>query len=435
LACIHTYIKSCGFDCKAFDAYYYSWGQEELLNRLREYKPDVAGISAMTNEINCASIVASQIKAQLNIPVIIGGCHITALPERTLAESDAFDYGIYGEGEITMLELLKALRQGKLTDLYSIKGLVFRDQNKIIVNEPRPFLTAQELDSLPIPDYRNYYDENPKALAGKNEEYLEFSSRGCPNRCAFCMRVLGSKIRRRSIENIWKEIDYAMTKYGAHTFAFSDEIFLMDCAETRQLLNFMIEHGFQNKARWNANTRANQINADIIALAKKSGCYRLGMGVESGDAEILKAIDKGITLEQIKNAVKIIKDAKIELGTYYILGHPNETPQTLRKTVDLAIKLNTDTIAVGLMVPYPGTKIYDMAKRGEGGYRILTEDWSQFDKYCSKVLELENLPYKELVKWQRYVLVGLYLKNFRFIDLIRYLWQRKKALLFFLKKK
>lgn len=435
LACISTYIRHHGFDCKTFDACFYSWSEKELLRQVREYNPDVIGISAMTHEINQASKITSRLKSQIDAPVVIGGCHVTALPGDTLAEFDTFDYAVYGEGEVTSLELLRAIGEGKLSSLYSIEGLAFRDKGKIVVNAPRPFLTAQELDSLPMPDYHDYYGDSARALAEENKSYLVFSSRGCANRCVFCMRVLGGKIRRRSQENIWTEIEYAMTQYGAHTFDFSDEVFLTDCKETHQLLQLMIERGFPKKARWSANTRANQVNPDIIALAKRSGCYRLGLGVESGDDHILKAISKGITVEQARMAVKIIKDAGIRLGTYFILGHPNETKETLQKTVNLAIELNADTVAVGLMVPYPGTKIYDMARRGEGGYRLLTKDWSQYDKYCAKVLELRDLSHKELVKWQRRILIGLYLKNLRFRDAIKYFWKRKRALIFLLKKK
>lgn len=434
LACISTYVKCSGFDCKTFDAYFYFWSAEELLERVNRYKPDVVGISAMTHEISQAARIASRLKKRLKAPIIIGGCHVTALPHGTLAEFDAFDYAVYGEGERTALELLESIEKGKWSSLNSIRGLAFRDRGRIVVNEPRSFLTSEELDSLPIPDYHGYFGDDARALAGKDKCYLIFSSRGCPNRCAFCMRVLGGKIRRRSRENVCDEIEHAIAQYGAHTFDFSDEVFLLDCKETRQLLQLMIERGFSKKIRWSANTRANQVNPDIIALAKKTGCYRLGMGIESGDDQILKAIGKGITVEQMRRAVKIIKDAGISLGTYFILGHPNETRQTLRKTVDLATELNTDTIAVGLMVPYPGTKIFDMALRGEGGYRLLTQDWSEYDKYCARALEIEGLPYKELVRCQRRALVNLYLKNFRFLDALRYFWQRRRAFKFLFKK-
>lgn len=433
-----AYIGACleanGFECKIFDAYFYSWSEKELLYRVTEYEPDVVGITAMTHEIVQAAQVASQLKRQLNIPIILGGCHVTALPERTLAEFPVFDYGIHGEGEKTILELLKHLGQGSESNLSIIKGLVFRKGEHISVNESRPFLTPAELDALPYPAFHHYYGKNQRALTGKHSYYVMFASRGCPYNCVFCMQVLGKKIRRRSAQNICQEIEYAIVTYGAHTIDFADEIFLLDSQETRELLQLMIARGLPKQIKWSGLTRANFVNPELIALAKRAGCYRLEMGVESGDNGILKAIGKGITVEQVKRAVRIIKKAGISLSTYFILGHPNETEQTLRKTVDLAAELNTNTIAVGLMVAYPGTRVFDMALRGEGGYRLLTQDWSEYDKYFARSLEIEGLPYKELVRWQRRALISLYLRNFRFLDALRYVLQRRRALQFFFKR-
>lgn len=434
IAYISAYLECNGFDCKIFDASFHSWSEEELLCRVINYRPDIIGLTAMTHEIIQAAHIASQLKKELSVPIIIGGCHTTALPERTLAEFPVFDFGIYGEGEKTVLELLQYLQRGTTSDLSSIKGVVFREKEHIFVNDPRPFLTSAELDTLPYPAFHHYYGENPQALTDKHSYYVMFTSRGCPYNCAFCMQVLGRKVRRRSAQNICQEIEYAITRYGAHTFNFADEIFIFDNQETRKLLQLMIERGLPERIKWSGLIRANFVNPELIALAKKAGCFRLEMGVESGDDEILKAIGKAITVEQVKRAVGIIKEAGISLSTYFILGHPNETRETLRKTVNLATELNTDTIAVGLMVPYPGTRIFDMVLRGEGGYRLLTQDWSEYDKYGGKALELEGLPYKELEKWQKRALVNFYLKNFRLLDCLKFFWEKRKAFYFLIKK-
>ena len=431
---ICAYLEHKGIACKIFDAYFNGWSDEELLHHVEKYKPDLIGITTMTHEVVKSAQIGFQLKKKLNVPIAIGGCHVTALPKKTMEEFSVFDYGVYGEGEYTFFELLLYLQKAKLK-LSEIKGLIFREDNgNICINESRPFLTSKELDALPYPAFHQYYDDNSHALAGKNSQYILLTSRGCPYSCAFCMRVLGKKVRRRSAKNVIQEIEYAISQYSAYSFDFLDEIFLFDDKHTCELLQLMIERGLSKRIKWRALIRVNFVNSDIINLAKKAGCYRLGMGVESGDDEILKGINKNFTVEQVRKAVEVIKEARISLETFYILGHPDETEVTLQKTVNLAIELNTETIAVGLMVPYPGTRIYDMAIKGERGYRLVSNDWSQFDKYGGKALEIKNLPYDKLARWQKRTLIFFYIKNFRFIDIFKYFWIRKKALLFFMKK-
>ena len=435
IAYISACIESKGFDCKIFDAYFNSWSQATVIQRVKDYNPDVIGITAMTHEIAQASQIASKLKTLINAPIVVGGCHITALPGRTLTEFPVFDYGIYGEGEQTTIELFEYIRQkGTKLPLNNIKGLVFRDKGQIVVNQPRRFMCEVELDALPLPAYYQYFPDNSQALVNKDSYYAILASRGCPYNCAFCMRVLGRKVRRRGADSILHEMEYAIEHYGAHTFDFFDEIFLFDNQQTRDLLRAFIQRDFPHRVRWKALTRADFVNPELISLAKEAGCFHLAMGVESGDDEILKAIGKGITVSQVKRAVKIIKEAGISLCAYYILGHPNETIETLRKTVNLAVELNTDSIAVGLMVPYPGTRIFDMALRGENHLRLLSRDWAEYDKYGGKVLEIDGLSYRQLVKWQKRTLLNLYLKNFRFFDCLKFFWKKRRAVYVILKK-
>ncbi|HUS58009.1 MAG TPA: radical SAM protein [Planctomycetota bacterium] len=430
LAYIAAYVKREGIECKIFDAYYSHWNERVLLRALLEYDADVVGITAMTHEVTRAAALAAKLKESGRPRIIIGGCHVTAMPENTLLQFPAFDYGIRGEGEKATVELLRHIGQG--TEPASVKGLVYRNaEGAVLANEPGAFLEKDELDALPFPEFTDYYGDDRKALARGGATYAMFTSRGCPYRCVFCMQVLGHKVRRRSPANIIAEMDYAIDRWGARCFDFADEIFLFDTSDTRKLLEMFIDRGFPERISWVGLTRANLVNPELIALAKKAGCRRLAMGVESGDDEILKRINKGITISQVREAVRIIKSSGISLSTYYILGHPGDTPQTVQKTIDLAVELNTNSIAVGIMVPYPGTKIYDLALHGEAGYRLLTQDWSSFDKYGSQAMEIAGLPHDYLTRLQRTAILKLYVKNLRLLDCVRYFWERRKALLYF----
>lgn len=430
-----SYLISQRIEAKIFDAVFNSWNRLTLVAQVKKYQPDLIGISAMTHEIVEANRLAGNLKKVLpGIPVVVGGCHVTALPEKTLFEFPSFDYGIYQEGEKPLLALAKIIEthRGRLSQ---ICNLIYRTKSgQIKVNPAGPWLSARELDQLPYPAFGQYYPTKA-AFENKKAIYPIMSSRGCPYRCAFCMQVLGHQLRRRSPANIVAEMEYAIKNFKVKKIQFWDEIFLFNDQQTRATLNLMIKKGLPQKIRWNALTRVNQVEEGLIRLAKKAGCYGLDLGIESGSDEILKRVNKQITVAQARRAVKIIKKAGITTFAYFILGHPGETPETIRQTIDLAVELNTDQIAVGIMVPYPGTQVYEMAKKGEFGYRLLSQDWSVYDKYGGQALELENLPLNELEKSQRRVFLEYYLRNWRFFDLLKFVFNYRKEIFLLLFKK
>jgi len=432
---IASYLKAHSIGVKLFDANYNGWTEFQTVELISDYRPDVVGISSMTHEIASSHSIAGLLKKRLNgVPTIIGGCHITALPQETLREFPAFTYGVYGEGEATMLSLVQSLgQQSREVSLAQIKGLVYRDADQVLMNPPCDRLSSEQLTKLPYPDFDQYYQDN-SALAGKDDYYVMISSRGCPYQCIFCMQVLGRQVRRRSAESVVDEMEYAIDRYGAHTIYFFDEIFLFNDRLTYDTLELIKKRDLPKRLRWRALTRVNLVDQKLISSVKEAGCFALEIGIEAGSNEVLKRINKQITTEQTENAVRIIKKAGIAVDANYIFGHPFETVESIKDTINLATKLNTDTIAIGIMTPYPGTKIYEMARRGEGGYRLLTNDWSKYDKYGGKALELEGLSIKELEKWQRRGLLYFYLKNFRIVDLIKFIVEYRKTIIGLLKK-
>lgn len=428
LAYLKAVLEKSGHECKIFDPRFHRWQKEELVSRIVDFEPDVVGVSAMTHEITEAADIASKIKKSLpNVPMILGGCHVTALPERTIEEFPVFDVGVYEEGEKTFPELLR-IKSKNSPQLDKIAGIVFQKNGQSSITPAREYLSTDELDALPYPALDDYYPRNSDALGGKNSEYVMYASRGCPFNCAFCMRVLGRKVRQRSPESICDEMLYAENVYGAHTIRFRDEIFLFNNDRTVRTLELMVKLGIPKRLRWSGQIRVDFVETSLIRLAKKAGCFLLGMGVESGDDNILKNVGRGYTVDKVRKAVCVIKKEEIRLGTYFILGHPNETRETVKKTVDLVAELNTNTAAVGLMVPYPGTRIYEMAVNGKGGYRLLSRNWADYDKYNSRCLELESLSYDELVKWQKYATLNFYLKNCRFWDMAKYIWEKRRGI-------
>lgn len=428
---LSSYLTKNNIPNKLFDANYYSWSEEKTVKKLMAYKPDLIGISSMTHEIVAAHHLAYLLSQKMpKVPIVVGGCHITALPVETLENFPGFTYGIYGEGEKTLLELVNYLKNPRSKKISLVDGLVYRNkQGKVFVNKVRERLSSEELDLLPYPSFKYYYRKGIQSLSSKDSHYLMFTSRGCPYHCVFCMQVLGHQIRRRTPEGIVAEIEYAIRLFGAHTIEFCDEIFLFNDETTYKTLDLMIKHEWHKKIRWLACTRANLVDEKLIRKAKEAGCYRLGIGVESGSNEILSRDQKQITVQQVIKAVQVIKNEGIMVDAYYILGHPGETKETMQKTVDLAVRLNTTTMSMGIMVPYPGTEVYKMALAGDYGYQLLSRDWSTYDKYGGKALEIKGLPLAEMEKWQRKTLVYFYLKNFRFWEFFKFVTSYRRVII------
>lgn len=429
VAYLVAHLESKGIACAVFDANFCTWSEEELLARVLAYTPDLIGISSMTHEIVRAHEIARRIRAVMpHIPIVVGGCHATALPQKTLEQFPAFSAAVYGEGEKTIEEIVAAIKNGPNVSFEGILGMAYRMRDgSLKTNPPRPRLSNEELDELSRPALHHYYDR-PDALSDTDDWYVMLTSRGCPYQCAFCMQVLGHEVRRRSPEKVVDEIEFAVCNYGAHTIYFADEIFLFDDKHTHAILDLMIQRGIHKKIKWRCSTRINIVTETLLAKAKAAGCWALELGVESGNDEILRNIQKNITREQVVRAVSMIKKSKIFAEALFILGHPNETRKTIRQTIDFAASLNTDAIAVGIMTPYPGTKVYEMAKKGEGGYRLLSTDWSDYDKYGGRSLELKDIPLKELEMYQRQALLLFYCKNFRFADLAKFVFRYWKTI-------
>jgi anaerobic magnesium-protoporphyrin IX monomethyl ester cyclase len=216
LAYIAAYLLNQGYEVEIIDAKSLSLKTAQVVAIAREKKPDIVGISAMTPDIIWAGKIADGIKAdEPDIPIIIGGPHVTALPERTLREFPSFDIAVIGEGEITITELLNVIQYFDISmDIYNVKGVAFRRDGQVVVTEPRN--PIDNLDSLPFPAWH---------LFPPRSDYPVFSTRGCPFRCKFCMRVIGNNTRKRSPENVIAEIERNINKYHSESFWFSDEVF------------------------------------------------------------------------------------------------------------------------------------------------------------------------------------------------------------------
>lgn len=426
LAYLAGYVRSMGHEVEIIDAGFERLNSGQLIDRIKSTRADIAGITAMTHEIPKARSIFRSIKSMNpGILTIIGGPHSTALPRETLEEIPELDFAVAGEGEKPLELLLKKIEDKK--DNYNdIKGLAFRSGGEVIYNGPQDqFL---DLKLIPQPAVDLYYCKD-WFKKHKNSEYRIFASRGCPFQCAYCMRVLGNKVRWRNTDDIVEEWIKAVRYFGARTVFFHDEIFLYDNAHTHAILDNIIKSGIQNEARFIAMTHVNLINEEILRKAKEANCYKICIGVESGNNEILKRIHRTYTIDEANEAVQKIKKHKIRPFAFYILGHPGETHETVRDTLRSAVKINPYEMGMGIMVPYPGTEIFRLASENKEGYELSDVDWDGYNRYGNKALKFNNFSNRQLLYYQIIGNLLFYIMNGKFIGLIRYVSPKIKAVL------
>lgn len=424
LAYLAGYLrKHTSFKVKIIDAKLERLDFNQVIEALKAFKPDVVGITAFTNEIKPAAYLAAKTKEALPACLtVIGGVHVTAIPKETLLEFPAFDIGVVGEGEETLLELCVALQQN--TSIEKVKGLVYRNNTgQIAQSPPRPRIADQ--DSIPFPAW----DLMPAA-----KTYFVQSERGCPLNCIFCMNPNGRVARKRSVPNVIEELNYIIDTFKPERISFGDELFSVDMPRTRMLLDAMIEHKIGERVKWDVQTHVQYVDYDMFVQFKKAGVERVELGIETGDEEALRRMGKGTNLEKINAAIKAGKKAGVNIGTFFLFGQPNETVESLQRTVRLAVELNPQLPMFGLMTPYPGTEVAKLAAKGEGGYNILTTNWDEYNKQIGGAMSFANLSRRQIEFFQVKAYLLVYLLNFRFIDLVVFLWGYREAAFQVMKK-
>lgn len=398
LTYVAAYLKNKGYtDIRILDSEVSGYSIEKVV----EYYPDVIGITCVSANFEAAGKIALEIKKNLKIPVILGGAHVSVAPVQAMKACSSFDYGVIGEGEITTGELLDAIFSG--APLHNIKGIIYRENGEIVTNVPRE--PIKDIDSLPFPE-RSLLNNSKYTFSVPGEGIIPLAiastSRGCPFNCVFCASktIWGQNVRFRSKENVLAEIEEIVNKFGIKYIVFSDDTFTLN---RKRVINICEEITKRKlKFKWQMMTRADAFDRELLLLMKKAGLVRMSIGIESGDPEILKKIKKKVTLQEIKNAYEITSRAKIETRGSIMLGHPWETKKTAIRTLRFARKLKgCKQMYINIATPYPGTEFYDMAKRGEGGIKLLTEKLSDFRRHGNSVIDVNDLKRKDLIRLQK----------------------------------
>ncbi|MDD5449441.1 MAG: radical SAM protein [Candidatus Omnitrophica bacterium] len=367
------FLEKYGFEVSFIDAQAEGLSNREIRKKISSFKPDAVGITSTTVAFHRAKSLATDIKlSKPDIPIIIGGPHVTANPRETLSFK-CFDYGVMREGEITLFELLKGLKRND--SLEGLPGVVLRKNGNVIINPQRPYI--DDLDSLPfparhfLPDIKKYVP--PLGSYSDTPAVSIITSRGCPYGCIFCDKnVFGRTIRYHSPEYVVSEIKNVITRYGAKEIFFVDDTFTVNEERVRKILFLMQREKIRIK--WTCMTRANNITEDLLETMKAAGCWQISIGVESGNQQVLDFIKKGITLGQVRDVVNWSHKLGIYVKGFFIIGHPIDTVKTIDETIDFAKSIPFSDVVVTFATPIAGSELYSMAPK----YGLFHgNDWSK----------------------------------------------------------
>lgn len=364
LGYIAAYLRvEGGYECRIIDGNKDNLSIREILNRIEDFDPQYIGISTYTINSKVTVKLAEAIKSLCKDRIIIaGGPHASDTYESLLKIYPYFDYIVVGEGEVTTLELLRCLDSGDFNRLKEVKGIAYLDKpGKNIVFTGRRSLSV-DIDKLPIPA-RDLVDFNSYII---KDNLLPYSievmgSRGCSHRCAFCS--FQKVWRARNVEGIISELKGLINSYPiVKSFMFFDDNFSVNKDRVVNLCRALIKEGL-NKYMWSCLCRVDQVTEEMLRCMRSAGCVKIMYGVETADPEVMRNINKRISLDQVRRAFELTIKIGIDALAFFIIGNPGDTAQSIYKSYNFAKKLRCHSTVWSIMQVYPGTALAKIQPR------------------------------------------------------------------------
>jgi len=390
----------------------------ELASRISDSNPDIVGISCMYSFMwedvtGLSTILRDSMPDTLQV---LGGFHPSALPEHSLKKSGA-DCVVLGEGEETFKELVDSYSCSN--HFSQVQGMAFKKNGSIVVNPPRPHI--QNLNSIPFPArhlirMEKYIQIGKAPGSQKNRRFTTMlTSRGCPNNCVFCSirTVWGRKWRGRSAENVVEEIEELVNKYRIKEIHFIDDNISLDKKRIADICELIIERNLDISWTTPNGVSVNTLDRDLLIKMKKSGCYQLAFGIESGNEHVLRnIIRKHLSLPRTKDIIRYAKEMGIWTHGFFVIGFPGETGEMITDTLDFAKSSGLDSAFFSIATPFPGTELYDMMI-GEG---VGIDDFSKL-RNMDSIIGTDNFTQEEIVEIQKRLIRDFY--KFRFCEEIK----------------
>lgn len=417
LAYLAAYLRKFGYSVEILDGvaadavnkgklWHYGLSDPEVSRKVREFKPDVVGITCASSLriFDVLKIARLIKKVDPGIKIIVGGVHPTIFPKDTVSNQE-IDYVIIGEGEESLLQLIKTLESGNKKSKINVDGCAYKREGQIIENSKLHFI--ENLDTLPYPARdllpMDYYFKKGTVLYGLGQRKAAtiLTSRSCPYRCTFCSvnLIQGLKLRMRSAANVYGEIEELVKKYGVEEILVLDDNFTFDKKRAIDLCRMILRKKL--KFRWNTpnGVRADRLDAELVSTMKRAGCVNICIGVESGNDRIRnEVIRKGLEREKIEKALKVCAKVGMPVTGFFILGTPGETEETFKDTLTMVRSMPFSMISTFFFVPIAGTKLYDDSVKN--GY-IERDYWKKVSHFTTPIVETPGFDRQTLKNWEK----------------------------------
>lgn len=416
LAYLAAIAEKKGHEVRIIDGEAENISMKEMIKEVTRFNPDIIGITATTPFYHIASELAKGLKeANSRAPIIMGGHHTTVLKEK--AFNDFLDYVFIGEADESWPVFLERFENGK--DISDVKGILFRDGNVVkFTGMPEKI---NNIDSVPFPARHLLKMDKYKigTLQGRKNFTTVMTTRGCPFKCIFCStEVFGNRIRRRSVRSVIDEINSIVLDFNIRHFIFLDDTLTLDRNYILEICDMIDKEKLS--ITFEGSTRADFVDEELISRMAKAGLIRLSFGLETVDSDIRRIIKKEVPLESYSIANRITNKYCVETLNSVMLGLPGETRETIKKTLSFLRNAREIYQAnFSIATPYPGTELYEMAKKGESGLKLMTEDFSKYRRYGSAVMTVNDLTPNDLIKLQNDGFVSIYSAPWRIKPMLK----------------
>lgn len=429
-------LERAGYKPYFIDANGFNIKYEELTEKFDQLKPDVMIIRCGFDTQKEDFRILEYVKKKYNTITILRNKilgDVDWLKKKVLLLNPFIDVFINYEPDAVIVDLIKHIEKNGLEKLENVKGISFIKDKEMITTSPA--VIEKNLDNLPYPAYHLLPSLNVYHTGILNPPFaMVITSRGCPFGCSFCAYARMG-FRFRSPESVIEELKWLKKEYNLKSFIFFDDLVGLKKENFERICEYMIAENLQLK--WVACTRANLLNEEMLELMKKAGCVEIPIGIESGSEKVLKLTNKGITLDDIRRAAKMLHKVGILFYGLVIIGLPGETHETIEETLKFIKEIDPFYTQFCFATPFPNTDIYRYYKERN---LLLTEDWSRYTPIspvpvirtealsAEELMELRNYVYRKLVLRPGYLLKKIRLFDWRwniegFIKIMSVIWR------------